>query len=395
MTETVLLAVFLAVVAGLLAGRAWAAALRRGGLRDRPAFRTSPHYTEGLHSLAAGRLELAISELTKVSHEDPNAVEVLLVLGNLLREAGRIERAIQIHQRLLDRGDLTRAERAHARACLGSDFRKAGFLDRATHTFQEVLEVDSGNIHALMGLQKLHEEQRLWRQAYEYQTQLSRLRKTDDGLVLGHLQAEIGHEAARAGQPEQAEKAFRAALSLDSRIFPAHLGLADLCEAREPRKAAAILEEAIQIAPERAYLTFDRLARVYAACGEPSRFLELCEQIIARDPRDWRARFAIAIRLRSQGKIDEALGLLLRAVDAAPQVLLVHLETWRTLKALGLPPDAVDRYIATAESAVFFAAPHICTACRYRAEEMLWRCPHCHHWNTFVEELLGPREAAR
>jgi len=394
-TETALLAVLLAAVAGLLAGRAWAAALRRGGLRDRPAFRTSPHYTEGLHSLAAGRLELAISELTKVSHEDPNAVEVLLVLGNLLREAGRLERAIQVHQGLLERGDLTRAETAHARACLGSDFRKAGFLDRATRTFQEVLEVDSGNIHALMGLQKLHEEQRQWRQAYEYQTQLSRLRKTDDSLVLGHLQAEIGREAARGGRPEEAESAFRAALSLDNRIFPAHLGLADLYEPRDPRKAAAILEEAIHIAPERAYLAFERLARVYAAWGEPSRFLELCEQIIARDPRDWRARFAIALRLRSQGKADEALGLLLRAVDAAPQVLLVHLETWRTLRALGLPADDVDRYIATAEEAIFFTAPHICTACRYRAEDMLWRCPHCHHWNTFVEERLGPREAAR
>jgi hypothetical protein len=55
-TETALLAVLLAGIAGVLAGRAWAAALRRGDLRDRPGFRSSPHYFLGLHALAAGQL---------------------------------------------------------------------------------------------------------------------------------------------------------------------------------------------------------------------------------------------------------------------------------------------------------------------------------------------------
>src|SRR6187401_3234216 len=101
MTDTALLAVFIAAIAGLLAGRAWAAALRRGDLRDRPAFRTSPHYTQGLHYPGAGQIELAISELTKVVREDPDAVEVSQVLGNLLREAGQVERALQVHHALL------------------------------------------------------------------------------------------------------------------------------------------------------------------------------------------------------------------------------------------------------------------------------------------------------
>ncbi|MBI3932646.1 MAG: tetratricopeptide repeat protein [Acidobacteria bacterium] len=395
MTDTGLLAILIAALAGLLAGRAWAAALGRGDLRERPAFRTSPHYIQGLHYLAAGQLELAISELTKVTREDADAVEVLQVLGNLLREAGHVERAIQTHQGLLARTDLTRAERAHALACLGMDFRKAGFLDRAALTFDQVLEVDAKSIHACVGLQKLHEEQRQWREAYQVQTRLSRLRKTDDSLVLGYLQAEMGHEAARAGRREAAEQAFKTALSLDRRVFPARLALADLYADLEPRRAAAILEDAVRETPERAYLAFDRLARVYAAREEPSRFVALCEGIIRQDPQDWRARLALARHLRADGRFEEASGLLLRALEANPQVLLVHLETWRTLRDLGARSEAVDRYIATAEEAVFYRDPHICTACRYRADDMLWRCPHCHEWNTFVEERLVPLAATR
>src|SRR5262245_3008360 len=390
MPETALLAILLAGIGGVLAGRAWAAARRRGDLRDRPGFRMSPPYTQGLHYLASGQLELAITELTKVAREDPEAVEVLQVLSHLLREAGQVERAIHVHQSLLARSDLSRAERAHALSSLGTDFRRAGFLNRAAQTYTEALDVDPKNIHALFGQQKLAEEQRQWREAYEIQTRLARLRKTDDSLVLGYLQAEMGREAAEAGQAEAAEKAYRTALSLDRRVFPAHLGLADLYAPADPRKAAAVLEDAIQVAPERAYLAFERLERAYAAAGEPSRFVSLCERIIRQDPRDWRARVALARHLRNQGQNEDAYGLILRAVEANPQVLLVHLEMWRTLTAMGVSSPKSEHYVGVARESVFYADPHACTACRYRADDMLWRCPHCHEWGTFVEERLGP-----
>ncbi len=161
-----------------------------------------------------------------------------------------------MHRALLARADVTRAERAHVLASLGTDYRKAGLLDRAASAYAEALDVDPRNVHALAGQQKLAEEQRQWREAYEVQTRLARLRKSDDGLVLGFLQAEMGEEARRAGQRDAAEAAFRTAVSLDRRVFPAHLGLAAMWAGSDPRRAASILEGAIAAAPERAYLAF-------------------------------------------------------------------------------------------------------------------------------------------
>jgi lipopolysaccharide assembly protein B len=392
LTETAVLAVLVAAAAGLVAGRAYAHARHRG-LRDRPGFRTSPHYTQGLHYLASGQLSLAMSELTKVARDDTDAVDVLQVLSHLHRETGQVERAIQVHQALLARSDLTRAERAHALASLGADFRKAGFLDRAAQAFEEALAFDPNNIYALMGQRKVHEDQRQWREAYEVQTRLARLRKANDGLVLGHLQAQMGEDALAQGDREAAEGAFKAALALDRRVLPARLGLADLYLEREPARAVAVLEEVERTAPERAYLAFDRLERSYAALDEPERFVEMCERIIRLDARDWRARVALARHLRGRGRHDEAHGLLLRAVESNPQALLVHLELLATLRALGrLGQDALH-YLAAAEESVFYADPHLCTECRYRADGMLWRCPHCHEWGTFVEERVGPMAA--
>ena len=390
MTDTALLAVLIAGVGGLLAGRAWAASRDRSPRLGRPLFRASPHYTQGLHYLATGQLDPASHELAKVLRDHPDAVEVQQVLSHLHREVGQVEKAIDLHRTLLARSDLSRAERAHTLASLGTDYRKAGFLDRAAQAYEEALEVDPRNLLALEGQQKLFEERREWRQAYEAQTRLARLRKSDDGLVLAYLQTEMGNEAVQAGLWDEAEAAFRTALSLDQRATPAYLALADLWREKDPRRAASILESAIAAAPERAYLAFDRLEAAWAASGETSRFVALCERLIENDSRDWRARVALAGHLRAENRPGEALGLLLRALEANPHVLLVHLEVWRTLRALGeLGPDE-QRYVTTVEESALYVDPHICTACRYRADDMLWRCPHCHEWNTFVEERVGP-----
>jgi lipopolysaccharide biosynthesis regulator YciM len=394
-TETALAAVVVAALAGVFAGRAWAATRRGAEGRERPGFRASPHYTEALHCLATGQVEGAIREMAKVLREHPESIEVQQVLALLYREVGQAERAIDMHRALVARPEVTRAERAHVLASLGTDYRKAGLLDRAARAYGEALDVDPKNVHALAGLQKLAEEQREWREAYEVQTRLARLRKSDDGLVLGFLQAEMGQEALRGGEREAAEKAFRTAVSLDRRVFPAHLALASLWSDADPRRAASILEGAIAAAPERAYLAFAPLEAAYRAAGEPSRFVDLCERIVREDPRDWRARLALARHLRAEGGAREALGLLLRALESNPQVLLVHLEVWRTLQALGtLSPDE-QRYVATVEESALYVDPHICTVCRYRADDMLWRCPHCHEWNSFVEERVSPAAGAR
>ena len=138
---------------------------------------------------------------------------MLQVLGDLLRQSGQVERALALRQQVLQRRDLTRA-RARARA--GRDGHRLPQVrlprPRLAHV-QEVLETDPGNLQALSEIEKLQEEQRQWPEAYETRTRLARLRKTDDSLVLGHLQAEMGREALAAGRTDEAERAFRTALS--------------------------------------------------------------------------------------------------------------------------------------------------------------------------------------
>src|SRR5206468_5082763 len=110
---------------------------------------------------------------------DPHALEVHMILGNLYREKGQVGKAITVHQNLLQRPNLGKLEHAYVLLCLGLDYKRGGFVDRALEAFNEVLRLDPKNEYALVNLQKLHEEQHQWSDAYDTRKRLSKLAAND------------------------------------------------------------------------------------------------------------------------------------------------------------------------------------------------------------------------
>src|SRR5262245_34228499 len=197
-----LLAALVALLIGLTVGKAWERyKLRDGTWIDRRRARQSPHYILGLNFLVANQIDLAIEELTRATSVDADALEVHMILGNLYREKGQVGKATTIHQALLQRSRLSRIEHAYVLLCLGLDYKRGGFVDRALDAFNEVLRLDSKNEYALVNLQKLHEEQHQWTEAYDTRQRLTKLGTIDSQpqsqSILAFLENEIGLEAMR------------------------------------------------------------------------------------------------------------------------------------------------------------------------------------------------------
>ena len=393
-----LLAALVALLAGLTIGKAWERyKLRDGKWFDRRRARESPHYILGLNFLVANQIDLAIEELTRAASVDPDALEVHMILGNLHREKGQVGKAINVHQSLLQRPRLNRLEHAYVLLCLGLDYKRGGFVDRALEAFTEVLRLDPKNEYALMNLQKLHEEQHQWTEAYDTRERLSQLAATDarsqSQAILAFLENEIGLEAFRRKDCAEAARRFGAAIALDASAVPAYINLGDVRAAEgDERGAAEIWEKLVDISPDRAYLAFDRLEALGRRTGHPERFTRLCRRLIDENLQDWRARLALSRHLAAAGQPREALDLLFAALVQNPHALSIHQAIWRALGQLHHPAALVDRYGELTEHAVFYLDPHVCVRCRYRSTELLWQCPHCHDWNTFVEERIAPAQ---
>ena len=222
-----------ALLAGLAIGKAWERyKLRDGQWIDRRKARESPHFIVGLDLVVANQIDLAIDELSRAAWLDEDALEIHLVLGNLYREKGQVGRAINIHQALLQRPRLKPLEHAYILLCLGLDFRRGGFVDRAYEAFKEVLRLDPKNRHALVQLEKLHEEQHQWAEAYDVRQQLAEIDgeplRARDQAILAFLENELGEEALRQAIAREAAERFAAAIERDQTAAPAYLNLGDV-----------------------------------------------------------------------------------------------------------------------------------------------------------------------
>jgi lipopolysaccharide biosynthesis regulator YciM len=393
--------VLLALLAGLAIGKAWERyKLQDGRWIDRRRARESPHYMLGLNFLVANQIDPAIDELNKAAQTAGDPLEIHLILGNLYREKGQVGRAIQEHQALLQRPNLRKLEHANVLLCLGLDYKSGGFVDRALEAFTEVLRLDPQNQYALSNLEKLHEEQHQWTEARAAREKLARVAPAGDEPprhheILAFLENELGQAALKRMEYAEAARRFQAAIDLDARNAPAYLNLGDVRFLEgNPAEAAGVWERLVEASPERAYLAFSRLESAYPRVGAADRFPALCQQLIAANPQDWRARLALARHVSNKGDAAAALELLFEALVQNPHALALHQTIWQTLSALDLPRALVNRYVDLTRDAIFYLDPHVCIHCRYRSTELLWNCPHCHEWNTFVEERIAPAKEA-
>jgi lipopolysaccharide biosynthesis regulator YciM len=396
MEDVSLIAVLIALLVGLAIGKAWERyKLQDGRWIDRRRTRESPHYMLGLNFLVAGQIDPAIDELTRAAAGAGDPLEIRLILGNLYREKGQVGRAIQEHQGLLQRPNLRKLEHANVLLCLGLDYKRGGFVDRALAAFSEVVRLDPDNVYALSNLEKLYEEQHQWNEAYATRKKLAGLSGPDvqprHHAILAFIENELGTQALKRTEYADADRHFEAAIDLDPGNPPAYLNLGDV-KARQGDTAGAVAtwERLVERAPDRSYLTFSRLESAYPKLGHDGRYAELCRRLIAENPQDWRARLALGRHLSDQGQPRAALDLLFDALVHNPHALVLHQTIWQVLSRLELQPALVARYVDLTRDAIFYLDPHICVRCRYRSTELLWQCPHCHEWNTFVEERIAP-----
>jgi len=380
-----------ALAAGLAAG--WGLALLyRWWQRDEAEVNEdfARLYSEGITHYIAGRRDEAIEDLTRAARMRTDVVGLYVILGDLYREKGLFDRAIRVHSGLLSRPELTRPERAQAQSSLGEDFRTAGLVDRAREAFEKALELDSRNLQALKAVSRLSIEERQWSRALELEQQIIRLDRTRKSRPLAFIYNEIGREHMRQDSDRQALRQFQKAIAVDERTYPAHIFLGDLLY-KEGRleKAAEHWERVVELEPRHLHLVSDRLDSVYGDLGRTGDLAALASRAAQREAGDWRARVLLARMEMSRGEYEAAYHQLLDAAKAYPQSLTVQQELWKLSMARGLDRRVIQGYLDLVKGINEFADPFVCTTCRFRSIEYLWRCPQCFEWDTFNEERFG------
>jgi lipopolysaccharide biosynthesis regulator YciM len=349
--------------------------------------RDSPKaYFKGLNFLLNEQQDKAIDAFIEAVQQDPDTTDLHFALGALFRRRGEYERAVRVHQHLLNRADLPRAERDRAQHALAQDFLKAGLFDRAEEAWH-ALEGTAFDTEARLALLTLHERSRDWRAAVEIAQKLERSGTGSYATRIAHYWCELAQEADLKQHPGEADDAVRRAREA------APLSARPLVLAGQRAKAAGDPGQALQLWGQLMIThpaTFNLVAHAYAeaamACDQRAAALEHLQAQYQRAPG---MDLLEAINLLSPNQQRQRLTEHLRQQPS--------LAAARALLGLrsGVEPAAYATEATVLESTVAHAAKPLqryrCAACAFESHHYFWQCPGCLSWDSFppnrVEEL--------
>ncbi|WP_332814449.1 lipopolysaccharide assembly protein LapB [Ramlibacter sp.] len=336
-------------------------------------------YFRGLNFLLNEQQDQAIDAFIEAVRNDPDTSELHFALGNLFRRRGEYERAVRVHEHLLSRGDLSRAERQRAQHALALDFLKAGLLDRAEEALRK-LEGTAFGEQALLALLAIYERSRDWARAAEI---ARRLEASGQGTFDSRRAHYLCEQAALA-DGEQAEALLQQARQAAPAAPRPAIELAALQrKAGDAAGAFGTLARLGESSPASIPLLARPLAQYAAACGmeaealallkrsyELSHSLDVLDAIVSLQPdghaREWYARH----------------------LEREPS--LVAAAKWLADEGLE-HPDYHGRVQRALEHAARPLTRYRCAACGFEAKQHFWQCPGCQAWDSYpprrVEEL--------
>lgn len=334
-------------------------------------------YFKGLGLLLNEQTDKAIDAFIEAVQADPDTSELHFALGSLFRRRGEFERAVRVHQHLLQRADLSPADRERAQHALAQDFMKAGLFDRAEEAFR-ALTGTPYETEARLALLSLAERSRDWRAAAELAAQLEKSGTGSFATRLAHYHCELAREADARGDAATAAGLLDKALALAPQSPRPLVERAQrLAAAGAQAEALAVWETLRQRNPE----AFTRLAADYAACASAAGQAEAARQTLAALFHESPGIDLLRAIARLDGAAAGASPLimdLLReqpSLSAAIELLDTPRQTW---------PDTARQSVRDAVARA--ARPlqrYRCAACGFEAQRHFWQCPGCLGWDTF------------
>lgn len=340
-------------------------------------------YFKGLNLLLNEQQDKAIDAFIEAVQNDPDTTELHFALGNLFRRRGEFERAVRVHQHLLERADLKAGDRDRAQLALAQDFMKAGLFDRAEAAWR-ALQGTAFDAEAELALLSLYERSRDWPQAAAVARRLERQGSGSFTARIAHYECELAEQADAQGDPAQAEAALQRARAA-APLSPRPLVLAGQRQRRQAEHAAAMRtwDELRAQQPAAFLLVAPDYAASALACGEGER-----------------AQAELATALHDMPAI-ELLQALEQVDGSAPAQrlprLLAHLKAHPTLSAAQLlfsvaPEDWTDEARTALRDAVARAARPLqryrCAACGFEAQQYFWQCPGCLSWDSYPPQRI-------
>ncbi|MES4613165.1 MAG: lipopolysaccharide assembly protein LapB [Ewingella sp.] len=365
---------------------------RRSSQQDKQenANRLSREYVAGVNFLLSNQQDKAVDLFLEMLKEDSSTVEAHLTLGNLFRSRGEVDRAIRIHQSLMESASLTFEQRLLAVQQLGRDYMAAGLYDRAEDMFNQLVKEQDYQVFALEQLLVIHQATSDWQSAIEVAERLVKLGKDNRRKEIAHFWCELALQAMSSDDLDKATGLLKKAASADKLCARVSIMQGRILMAQgDYAKAADALKRVLEQDKELVSETLPMLQECYQHLGQLQAWAEFLKRCV--DENTGASAELILAEIIQQAEGREVAQLYInRQLQRHPTMRVFHhlmdyhladAEEGRAKESLVLLRDMVGEQIRTKPR-------YRCHKCGFTAHSLYWHCPSCRAWST-IKPIRG------
>ncbi len=365
---------------------------RRSAQQDKQqeASRLSRDYVTGVNFLLSNQQDKAVDLFLEMLKEDTGTVEAHLTLGNLFRQRGEVDRAIRIHQTLMESASLNYDQRLLAVQQLGRDYMAAGLYDRAEDMFSQLIDETDYRISALQQLLQIHQATSDWQKAIDVAEKLVKFGKDAQRTEIAHFYCELALQSMGSDSLDKGLALLKKGAAADKNCARVSIMMGRIfMEKSEYSHAAETLTRVIEQDSELVSETLDMLQTCYRQLDKPEEwqiFLRRCvEENVGAS-----AELMLAEVLQQNDGAETAQIYINRQLQRHPTMRVFHrlmdyhlheAEEGRAKESLMILRDMVGEQIRTKPR-------YRCQKCGFTAFNLSWHCPSCRAWST-VKPIRG------
>lgn len=348
-------------------------------------------FYKSLDALAENKSAVAVRELAEVVDQQNDArqstYELHLTLGKLYRQRGENDKAISLHQKLLELPETIAERRDIVAFELGQDYQAAGLVDRAEQILVGLLNGSKAR-QARQILLNIYQQDRDWEKAIKLAEELSTGDQTYQ-FEIAQFYCELAQLALYQSEYNKAREYIFQALAVNRKCSRANMILGDVELKQQNFQAAVDAYSAIEKQNyEYLSLVGERLYDAYDGMNKAADGLEVLIGFAQTFPQLDLSGVIYEKSIPVYGD-DRATEIVINLVRRKPTLT----GTYRLLGVLqnNIVPKwkaEVDMMRSVVGMQMQKSVMYRCRHCHFKSQVYFWHCPACNKWETFTPNRI-------
>jgi lipopolysaccharide biosynthesis regulator YciM len=344
-------------------------------------------YSKGLDAFHASRFDEATDLFTNVIEDEPNHMDALIRLGDILLSKDDVIGAKDFYLRARE----VKPRNIEVLLSLEKLSRVQHKWQEALKCLDDVLEIDDANVHILRRKRNVYEKLNKWEELLDVQQKILKCKLSEDeeqeeNRNLTGYKCEMARHQIETGDTDKAVKALKGIMKTDTNFIEAYLTLAEAyLKNGNTKEAEDILLKGYEATSALVFLA--KLEEYYIAEGEPGTIIDLYQKAIQKKQDDVKLQFLLAklyYRLEMIDYADETLN----AIDISSfDYSGLHALKGCVYERRSQHEQAVESFKKALNVDDPLLVPYCCSRCGEFSDSWSGRCPGCKNWNSFILDV--------